>query len=105
MRVQFPAVISLLRYVSPQSHRLWFVRQIVNNPRGCRDAYLHFLELLSQHYRLDCVKVKEHDPKSAASFVQVSVGLLNQVDDGTLDSKLRAIDKLQWVQRGAHLRF
>ena len=64
------------------------------------------LELLMQQCRLDRVEgtgeIKERDPHSAVCFVKMS--LLKQAGDGVFNINLGVVGKLQWVQRGAHLR-
>lgn len=59
---------------------------------------MHLFELLMQQYRLICVKgsgetitIKHHDPHSAASFVQVRVGLLTQVDEDILNTSPKSV--------------
>ena len=48
-------------------------------------------------------EIREHDPHSAACFVQMTVGSLKQVYNGIFNSNPTTISKLQWVLEGASL--
>lgn len=84
-----------------QSHKLWSVCQVVIDPGDCWGLHLCLLEILTKQIRLNCVKctgeIKEHDPRSAACFVQMTVGWLKQVDDGVFNANSTTISELQGV--------
>ncbi|KAI3374072.1 hypothetical protein L3Q82_022644, partial [Scortum barcoo] len=49
-------------------------------------------------------EIKEHDPHSASSLLQVSEGGVKEVDDGIIHPDVRLVGELQRVHEGAHQR-
>ena len=49
----------LTTFSDTHSHKLWSVCLVTNNPGGCGGFHLYFLKLVTEQYRLNCIKSTE----------------------------------------------
>ncbi|KAI3371773.1 hypothetical protein L3Q82_024329 [Scortum barcoo] len=97
-----------IRLKALHPHKLWSVCEVVQNP--CSEVMIQpqLAAACPQQPGLDGVEctgeIKEHDPHSASSLLQVSEGGVKEVDDGIIHPDVRLVGELQRVHEGAHQR-
>ena len=95
-------LLTTIRHTVPQAHVLWSASEVVHNPGHKGRIHQHRRQLVTQQSRPDGIEstgeVKECDPHSAPRLVQVSVDMVQQVNDGILNSNPGLVGELEGIQ-------